>query len=72
MSENPTVGLPAFLDQETQERIVQQSAAADETAAPGLPAIYFCDGRVVWVDPDGRKTSELPPELREAMEERGR
>ena len=76
MSENPTFRLPAFLDEETQERlrIMQESAAAAaaETAALGLPATHVRDGRVVWVYPDGRATTEMPPELREAMDHGGK
>ena len=74
MSSNPPS--QELLSPETLEmwRIMQKSAAAAaaETSALGLPATHFRDGRVVWVYPDGRETTEMPPELREAMDSGGR
>ena len=47
------------------------AAAAAENKAYGLPELYWRDGQVVYVLPDGTETTEQPDSLKLTEAERG-
>ena len=67
MSDKPVLKAK-MLSPETLEmvRIMQEAAAAAaaENKAYGLPELYWRDGQVVYVLPDGTETTEQPDSLK--------